>query len=87
MANHKSAEKRARQSEPRQKKNRARKSRVGNAVRKVDEAVAAKDYKSGMTALSAAQRELARAASKGTLPKKRVARKMSRLAAKVKKVK
>ncbi len=87
MANHKSAEKRARQSVKRQQKNRSAKSRVHSTVRKVDEAAAAKDYKGGMTALSKAQSELARAVTKGVMPKKRAARKMSRLSAKLKKAK
>lgn len=87
MANHKSAEKRARQSVKRQQKKRARKSRVHSSVRKIDEAVAAKDYTGGMDALKTAQSEMARAANKGMLPKKRVARKMSRLSAKLKKAK
>ncbi len=87
MANHKSSVKRARQSVVKQAKNRARKGSVHAAIRTIDEAVTAKDYKAGMAALSKAQSELARAASKGTLPKKRAARKMSRLSARLKKVK
>jgi small subunit ribosomal protein S20 len=87
MATHKSAEKRARQSVERQKLNRARKSRVSSATRKIDEAIAKKDYKGAAEALKAAQPEIARAGSKGALPKKRAARKISRLAARVKKLK
>ena len=87
MANHKSSEKRARQTTRRTERNRVRKSRVGTALRKVNEAVDAKDYKGAMEALNVAQSELARAASRGALPKKRMARKMSRLSARVKKTK
>jgi small subunit ribosomal protein S20 len=87
MANHKSSEKRARQTVKRTEENRVRKSRVSGAVRKVNEATDAKDYKGGMTALSKAQSELARAATRGAIPKKRIARKMSRLSARLKKVK
>lgn len=87
MATHKSAEKRARQTVKLQAKNRARKSRVHTATRKIDEAVAKKDYKAALEALRAAQPEIARAAGKGTIPKKRAARKMSRLSARVKKLK
>ncbi|NDE89529.1 MAG: 30S ribosomal protein S20 [Alphaproteobacteria bacterium] len=87
MATHKSAEKRARQSVKLQAKNRARKSRVHTATRKVEEAVTKKDYAAATAALRAAQPEIARAASKGMLPKKRAARKMSRLSARIKKLK
>lgn len=87
MATHKSAEKRARQTLVRTARNKARKSRVHTATRKIDEAVAKKDYKAAQEALRLAQPELARAASKGMIPKKRAARKMSRLSARVKKLK
>jgi small subunit ribosomal protein S20 len=87
MATHKSAEKRARQTVVRTVRNKARKSRVHTAIRKIDEAVAKKDYKAAQEALKAAQPEIAKAASKGTLPKKRASRKISRLAARVKKLK
>lgn len=87
MANHKSSEKRARQTIERTKKNRSRRARVSTATRKVNDAVAAKDYKGGMEALRNVQSELSRAATKGILPKKRVARKMSRLSAQLKKAK
>lgn len=87
MANHKSAAKRARQSVRRNAVNKARKSRVHTATRKVEEAIAKKDYKAAQEALRAAQPEMARAAGKGTLTKQRVARRMSRLSARVKKLK
>lgn len=87
MANHKSAAKRARQSVKRNAVNHARKSRVGTATRKVEEAISKKDYKSAQDALRAAQPEIARAASKGAIEKKRAARRMSRLSARVKKLK
>ena len=87
MANHKSAAKRARQSIVKQKRNRVVKSRVHTATRKVEEAITAKDYTSAMTALKYAQPELARAAGKGKMPKKRAARKMSRISARIKKLK
>lgn len=87
MATHKSAEKRARQTIVRTARNKARKSRIHTATRKVEEAVAKKDYKAAVEALRAAQPELAKAASKGTLPKKRASRKISRLSARVKKLK
>lgn len=87
MANHKSAEKRARQSVKLQKTNRARKSRVSGAVRKVEEAITTKQYDAAMTALRTAQPELARAAGKKSVSKKRTSRKLSRLSARIKKLK
>lgn len=87
MANHKSAAKRAKQAEVRQKRNRARKSRVHTALRKVEEAIMKKDYKGALEALRAAQPELARAAGKGVVPEKRASRKLSRLSSRVKKLK
>lgn len=87
MATHKSAEKRARQTIVRTARNKARKARVHSATRKVEEAITKKDYKAAQEALRSAQPEIARAAGKGTLHKKRAARKLSRLSARVKKLK
>lgn len=85
MANHKSAEKRILQTEVRTERNRARKAKVKTLVKKVDVAIAAKDKKQAASALSVASRELQRTASKGTLHKNTVARRISRLAKKVNK--
>ena len=87
MANHESAKKRARQALRRQVSNRARRSRVHSALRAIEEALIKKDAKAAEAALRAAQPELARAAAKGVIPKTRMSRKMSRLAARVRQVK
>jgi small subunit ribosomal protein S20 len=87
MANHKSAAKRARQAVRRQASNRNYRSQVHSSIRAVEEAVAKKDAKAAAEALRAAQPHMARAASKGAIPKKRMSRKLSRLAAQVKRAK
>ena len=51
MANHKSAEKRARQTERRTVVNAARRSRVRSSIKKVEEAIKAGDKKAAMAAL------------------------------------
>jgi small subunit ribosomal protein S20 len=83
MANHKSAEKRIRQTEKRTAINRARKSRVRTFVKKVEVAIASGDKEAAQSAFRLAQPELHRAASKGVLHKNTVARKLSRLAARI----
>jgi len=86
MANTSSARKAARKIVRRAKVNGDRVSRLRSYVRKVDEALAAGDKAAAEAALKAAQPELMRAASKGVLPKKTAARKVSRLAHRVKAV-
>jgi small subunit ribosomal protein S20 len=83
VANHKSAEKRIRQTEKRTAINRARKSRVRTFVKKVEAAIASGDKEAAQSALRLAQPELHRAGSKGVLHKNTVARKLSRLAARI----
>ena len=83
MANHKSAEKRARQTEKRTERNRARRSRIRTFVKKAELAIASGDAAAAETALKAAQPELARGVSKGVIHRNTAARKMSRLATKV----
>ena len=84
MANTAQSKKRARQSEARYAVNKARRSRIRTFLRKVEEALATGDQAAAATALHAAQPELARGVSKGVLHKNTVARKMSRLAHRVK---
>ncbi len=84
MPNIKSSKKRAVQSEKRRVRNSARKSDVKTAVKKVIDAVESKDASSAKDLLRIAQAKLARAGGKGLLHKNAVARKMSRLAKKVK---
>lgn len=83
MANHKSAEKRLRQTEKRTAVNRARRSRVRTFVKKVETAISSGDKEAAQSALRLAQPELHRASSKGVMHKNTVARKLSRLAARV----
>ena len=83
MPNIKSAKKRAEQSEKRRMINYARKSDVKTAVKKVLDAVAAKDVEQAKDLLKTVQAKLARAAGKSVLHRKTASRKMSRLAKKV----
>lgn len=84
MANTTQSAKRARQSETRYAINKARRSRIRTYLRKVEEALASGDQAGANAALKAAQPELDRGVSKGVLHKNTVARKMSRLASRVK---
>ncbi len=84
MANTPQSKKRARQLERRTDVNKARRSRIRTYLRKVEEAIASGDQANAAEALRAAQPELARGASKGVMHKNTVARKMSRLASRVK---
>jgi small subunit ribosomal protein S20 len=84
MANTPQSKKRARQSERRQDVNKARRSRIRTFLRKVEEAIASGSYESALAALRTAQPELARGAAKGVVHKNTLARKMSRLSARVK---
>lgn len=84
MANTPQSKKRARQNERRNDVNKARRSRIRTFLRKVEEALASGSADTAATALREAQPELARGVTKGVLHKNTVARKMSRLAARVK---
>jgi small subunit ribosomal protein S20 len=86
MANIASAQKRIRQTIKRTARNKARKSRVHGAIRKVEEAVASGNKEAALAALRAAQPELQRAAGKGVLKANTISRKLSRLSARVKAV-
>ncbi len=86
MANIASAQKRIRQTLKITARNKARKSRVHGAIRKVEEAVAAGNKEQALAALRAAQPEMQRAAGKGVLKANTVSRKISRLSAQVKAV-
>jgi len=83
MANTPQSKKRARQNEARFAVNKARRSRIRTFVRKVEEAIAAGDKAVAAAALQAAQPEMMRGVTKGVLHKNTVARKISRLAARV----
>ncbi|MEN0077004.1 MAG: 30S ribosomal protein S20 [Paracraurococcus sp.] len=84
MANTASARKRIRQTEKRTIRNRARRSRVRGFLRKVEQAIAGGDPAQARDALQAAQPELHRAATKGVFHPNTVARKLSRLSARIK---
>ena len=84
MANTASARKRIRQTATRTARNQARKSRMRTFVKKVETAIASGDKSAAAAALVAAQPEMQRAAGKGVIHKNTVARKVSRLAARVK---
>ncbi|WP_039018638.1 30S ribosomal protein S20 [Halocynthiibacter namhaensis] len=85
MANTPQAKKRARQNETRFAINKARRSRIRTYLRKVEETIASGDQTAAAAAaLREAQPELMRGVSKGLLHKNTVARKMSRLSARVK---
>jgi small subunit ribosomal protein S20 len=86
MANTDQSKKRARQADARYAVNKARRSRIRTFLRKVEEAITSGDSDAAQAALKAAQPELARGVTKGVLHKNTVARKMSRLASRVKAV-
>ncbi|HZB93067.1 MAG TPA: 30S ribosomal protein S20 [Stellaceae bacterium] len=84
MATHVSAEKRIRQTARRTAVNRARLSRLRTFVKKVETAIASGDKAGARAAFLAAQPELQRGAQKGVLHKNAMARKLSRLSARIK---
>lgn len=86
MANHKSAEKRIRQTATRTATNRARTSRIRTFIKKVETAIAASDKPAAQTAFKEAQPELMRGVSKGVLKLGTASRKLSRLSAQIKKI-
>ncbi|RHR32372.1 30S ribosomal protein S20 [Clostridium sp. AF19-22AC] len=79
LANIKSAKKRILVNETKAARNKAIKSRVKTAVKKVEAAVAQKDAATAKTALQAAIKEISKAGSKGVYHKNTVSRKISRL--------
>lgn len=83
MANHKSALKRARQSEIRRLRNRGYKSRVKSAVKDVRSAVADNTPDQARERLVSAVSILQKTASKGIIHRKTASRKISRLSRQV----
>lgn len=79
MANIKSAKKRILVAEKRTARNKAIKSEVKTAIKKVDAAVAAKDAETAKAQLRAAISTLNKAASKGVYHKKTASRKVARM--------
>jgi small subunit ribosomal protein S20 len=84
MAHHKSAKKRIRQTVKRNAINRARTGRVRSAIKAVETAIASGDKQSATAALRAAQPEIHRGAIRGVVHRNTAARKLSRLAARIK---
>ncbi len=84
MANHKSAEKRFRQTERRTEVNRARVSRIRTFTKKVESAIEAGDHAAAAAAFVEAQPELMRGVSKGVVHRNTISRKLSRLSVRIK---
>jgi len=86
VANHKSAEKRNRQAQIRRIRNRSNRTRMRNAIKAVDAAIADGSQENAQVALNTAVPLIARTASKGTIHKKNASRKISRLTKRVNKM-
>ena len=86
MANNPGAKKAIRKIERRTEVNKARRSRVRTFLRKFEEALAGGDVNAAKDAFIVAQSELMRAVSKGVVHKNTGSRKVSRLAAQLKKL-
>jgi small subunit ribosomal protein S20 len=84
MANHPSAEKRNRQTQARTEVNRARMSRIRGFVKKVETAIASGDKSAAKQAYADAAPEMQRGIGKGVVHHRTVARKLSRLSARIK---
>ncbi|MBE0491516.1 MAG: 30S ribosomal protein S20 [Sulfurospirillum sp.] len=80
MANHKSAEKRARQTKVRTERNRFYKTRIKNLTKAVKVAVEAGDKEAAASALKDVNKNLHSYATKGILKKNTASRRISRLA-------
>lgn len=86
MANHKSAEKRIRQTLKRTERNRYYKTRIKNIIKAVRTAVDSNNIEQANEALKVANKYLHKFVSKGILKKNTASRKVSRLNASVKKI-
>lgn len=80
MANHKSSEKRARQTIKRTERNRFYRTRAKNLIKAVREAVEAGDKVKALEALKTANQDLHSFVSRGFFKKETASRKVSRLA-------
>ena len=83
MANHKSCEKRARQTKVRTERNRFYKTRIKNITKSVLSAVEGADKQTAVEAMKTANKYLHHCVSKGILKKGTASRKVSRLQTKV----
>ena len=86
MANTASARKRIRQTAVRTARNQARTSRMRTFIKKVETAIAGGDKALAADALRGAQPEMQRAVGKGVVKLNTIARKISRLSARIKKL-
>ncbi len=86
MANTKSAQKAVRQIERRTERNKVRRTRLRTHVRAVEEAIASGDQTAAQDALKSAQPVIIRIAQAGVIHKNTASRKVSRLAAQVKRM-
>jgi len=84
LANTASARKRIRQTKVRTLRNQARKSRMRTFIKKVETTIAGGDKAAAQEALRQAQPEMQRAAGKGVVHANTIARKLSRLSARIK---
>ena len=84
MANHKSARKRIRRNAAFAEVNNDRRGRVRTFIKKVESAIAKGDAEGARAALKAAQPEMHRGVSRGVFHRNTVARKLSRLTARIK---
>lgn len=84
MANHKSAEKRIRQTARRTAVNRTNVTRIRTSIKKVESAVKSGNQKAAQEALKQAQPIIMKGVSKGVLKRNSASRKISRLAASIK---
>lgn len=84
MANNLQAKKRIRQIEKRTLRNKDRVSRIRTFVRNVERAIESGDKTAAETAFKSAMPEMHRGISKGVLHRNTVARKLSRLSARIK---
>lgn len=83
MANHKSAVKRAKQSEKRRLRNRMRKTRMKTAIRSLEQAIQSQSPEQAKEKLQEAISIIDKTAAKGVIHRNKASRKISRLTRKV----
>jgi len=83
LANHKSAIKRAKQSEARRQRNRARKTRMKNVVKSLETAIQSKAVDAAVEGLKEAISIIDKTAAHGVIHKNKASRKISQLTRKV----
>ncbi len=84
MANHAASKKSIRKTIRQNAINTERRSRIRTFIRKVEDAIEAKDKTKAQEAFKAAQPEIARGVTKGVFKKNTASRKVSRLSARIK---